>query len=156
LICKDRSRHRRGRHSWRTWKDSGHIDRNRGRDCHDFRKERILAQTRDALELLREIRHQSVTLFAGRVLEQPTDMLTKFISLRKQSIVLSSSRHGATETKRKEKHQIYKYRMAHRRNYSHSVMPLKNFLWKCNMGYTLYPWISLLESTLEISYKPQT
>ena len=36
------------------------------------------------------------------------------------------------------------------------VMPLENFLRKCNMGYTLYPWISLLESTLETSYKPQT
>jgi len=73
---------------------------------------------RDALELPREIRHQSITLFAGRVLEQPTDMLTKFVSLRKQSIVLGGSRHRATETKRKEKCQIYKYRMAHRRNYS--------------------------------------
>jgi len=37
-----------------------------------------------------------------------------------------------------------------------AVMPLENFWWKCNMGYTLYPWISLLESTLETSYKPQT
>ena len=37
-----------------------------------------------------------------------------------------------------------------------TVMPLENFLQKCNMGYTLYPWISLLESTLETSYKPQT
>jgi len=36
------------------------------------------------------------------------------------------------------------------------VMPLENFLRKCSMGYTLYPWISLLESTLETSYKPQT
>jgi len=36
------------------------------------------------------------------------------------------------------------------------VTLLENFLWKCNMGYTLYPWISLLESTLETSYKPQT
>ena len=36
------------------------------------------------------------------------------------------------------------------------VTPLENFLWKCSMGYTLYPWISLLESTLETSYKPQT
>jgi len=54
------------------------------------------------LELPREIRHQSITLFAGRVLEQPTDMLIKFISLRKQSIVLSSSRHGAIETKEKK------------------------------------------------------
>jgi len=34
------------------------------------------------------------------------------------------------------------------------VTLLENFLQKCNMGYTLYPWISLLESTLEISYKP--
>jgi len=37
-----------------------------------------------------------------------------------------------------------------------TVMPLENFLWKCSMGYTLYPWISLLEPTLETSYKPQT
>jgi len=37
-----------------------------------------------------------------------------------------------------------------------SVTPLENFLQKCSMGYTLYPWISLLESTLETSYKPQT
>jgi len=36
------------------------------------------------------------------------------------------------------------------------VTLLENFLWKCNMGYTLYLWISLLESTLETSYKPQT
>jgi len=36
------------------------------------------------------------------------------------------------------------------------VMPLENFLQKCNMEYILYPWVSLLESTLEISYKPQT
>ena len=36
-----------------------------------------------------------------------------------------------------------------------AVMPLENFLQKCSMGYTLYPWISLLESTLETSYKPQ-
>jgi len=38
----------------------------------------------------------------------------------------------------------------------HDVTLLENFLWKCNMEYTLYPWISLLESTLETSYKPQT
>jgi len=37
-----------------------------------------------------------------------------------------------------------------------AVTPLENFLWKCSMGYNLYPWISLLESTLETSYKPQT
>jgi len=37
-----------------------------------------------------------------------------------------------------------------------SVMLLENFLWKCSMGYILYPWILLLESTLETSYKPQT
>jgi len=37
-----------------------------------------------------------------------------------------------------------------------AVTLLENFLWKCNMRYTLYPWISLLESTLETSYKPQT
>jgi len=36
------------------------------------------------------------------------------------------------------------------------VMLLENFLQKCSMGYTLYPWISLLEPTLETSYKPQT
>ena len=36
------------------------------------------------------------------------------------------------------------------------VMLLENFLQKCSMEYTLYPWISLLESTLETSYKPQT
>jgi len=39
---------------------------------------------------------------------------------------------------------------------THDVMPLENFLQKCSMGYTLYPWISLLEPTLETSYKPQT
>jgi len=39
---------------------------------------------------------------------------------------------------------------------SGAVMPLENFLRKCSMGYTLYPWISLLEPTLETSYKPQT
>jgi len=38
----------------------------------------------------------------------------------------------------------------------YAVTPLENFLRKCSMGYTLYPWISLYESTLEISYKPQT
>jgi len=37
-----------------------------------------------------------------------------------------------------------------------AVTLLENFLWKCSMGYILYPWISLLESTLEASYKPQT
>ena len=36
------------------------------------------------------------------------------------------------------------------------VTLLENFLRKCNMGYTLYPWISLLDTTLETSYKPQT
>jgi len=36
------------------------------------------------------------------------------------------------------------------------VTPLENFLRKCSMGYALYPWISLLEFTLETSYKPQT
>jgi len=35
-----------------------------------------------------------------------------------------------------------------------TITPLENFLWKCSMRYTLYPWISLLESTLEASYKP--
>jgi len=37
-----------------------------------------------------------------------------------------------------------------------TVIPLENFLQKYNIGYTLYPWISLLEPTLETSYKPQT
>jgi len=36
------------------------------------------------------------------------------------------------------------------------VMLLENFLRKYSMGYILYPWISLLEPTLETSYKPQT
>jgi len=36
------------------------------------------------------------------------------------------------------------------------VTPLENFLQKCSMEYTLYPWISPLEPTLETSYKPQT
>jgi len=40
-------------------------------------------------------------------------------------------------------------------NNEDAVMLLENFLWKCSMGYTLYPWISLLEPTLETSYKPQ-
>jgi len=38
----------------------------------------------------------------------------------------------------------------------HGVTLLENFLWKYSMGYTLYPWISLLEPTLKTSYKPQT
>jgi len=37
-----------------------------------------------------------------------------------------------------------------------AVTPLENFLQKCSIGYTLYPWILLLESTVETSYKPQT
>jgi len=37
-----------------------------------------------------------------------------------------------------------------------AVTPLENFLRKCSMGYNLYLWISLLEFTLETSYKPQT
>jgi len=37
-----------------------------------------------------------------------------------------------------------------------AVTLLENFLQKCSMGYILYPWISLLEPTLETSYKPQT
>jgi len=41
-------------------------------------------------------------------------------------------------------------------NRTGTVTPLENFLRKCSMGYTLYPWISLLEPTLETSYKPQT
>ena len=40
--------------------------------------------------------------------------------------------------------------------HGHIVTLLENFLWKYSMGYTLYPWISLLEPTLETSYKPQT
>jgi len=40
--------------------------------------------------------------------------------------------------------------------YCSGVTSLENFLQECNIGYTLYPWISLLESTLETSYKPQT
>jgi len=42
------------------------------------------------------------------------------------------------------------------RVYLDAVTPLENFLRKCSMGYTLYPWISLLEPTLETSYKLQT
>jgi len=37
---------------------------------------------------------------------------------------------------------------------SRVVTLLENFLQKCSMGYNLYPWISLLEFTLETSYKP--
>jgi len=37
-----------------------------------------------------------------------------------------------------------------------TITPLENFLWKCSIGYILYSWISLLEPTLETSYKPQT
>jgi len=81
LVYRDRSSHGRERCSWRTWKGSSHIDRNGGRDCHEFRKERILAQMRDVLEFPREIGHQGATLFAGRVLKQPTNVLTKFVSL---------------------------------------------------------------------------
>jgi len=113
------SPYRRGRYNQRTRKGSGHINRNRDRDCHDFRKEGILAQMRDVLEFPREIRHQSIVLFAGRVLEQPTNILTKFVSLRKQSVVLGSSRHGTTESKRNEIRQIYIHiKMTHRRDYS--------------------------------------
>ena len=36
------------------------------------------------------------------------------------------------------------------------VMLLENFLQKYSMGYILYHWISLLEPTLETSYRPQT
>jgi len=38
---------------------------------------------RNALELSREIRYQGIMLFAGRVLEQSTNVLPKFVSLRK-------------------------------------------------------------------------
>jgi len=41
-------------------------------------------------------------------------------------------------------------------NIHNDVTLLENFLQKCSMGYNLYPWISLLEFTLETSYKPQT
>ena len=119
MVCRDRSRHGRGRYNQRTRKSSGRINRNGGRDCCDFRKEGILAQTRDVLEFPREIRHQSIMLFTGRVLKQPTNMLTKFVLLRKQSVVLGGSRHGTTESKRNEICQIYIYiRMTHRRDYS--------------------------------------
>jgi len=37
------NRHRRGRCSQRTQKSNSHINRNRGRNCCNFRKERILA-----------------------------------------------------------------------------------------------------------------
>ena len=36
---------------------------------------------------------------------------------------------------------------------NHIVILLENLLWKYSMGYTLNPWISLLEPTLETSYK---
>jgi len=36
---------------------------------------------RDALKLPRKIRDQSVTLLAGRVLEQSSNVLSKFVSL---------------------------------------------------------------------------
>jgi len=36
---------------------------------------------RDVLEFPREIRHQSIALFAGRVLKQPTNMLMKIVLL---------------------------------------------------------------------------
>ena len=50
----------------------------------------------------------------------------------------------------------YPSRRAWRKMEDDGVMLLENFLQKCSMGYTLYPWISLLEPTLETSYKPQT
>jgi len=40
--------------------------------------------------------------------------------------------------------------------YSYVVMLLENFLWKCSIGYTLYPRISLLEPTLEMSWLGKT
>jgi len=42
------------------------------------------------------------------------------------------------------------------KNLHTSVTLLENFLQKCSIGYILYPWISLSESTLKTSYKPQT
>jgi len=56
-----------------------------------------------------------------------------------------------SEVKRAEHDMDWKALFARR-----AITPLENFLWKCDMGYTLYPWISLLESTLVTSYKPQT
>jgi len=50
----------------------------------------------------------------------------------------------------------YTQRVMLARLLTNDVTLLENFLQKCNMGYTLYPWILLLESTLETSYKPQT
>jgi len=67
--------------SWGTQKGSNSIDRDGSRDCHDFRKEGILTQTGDTLELPREIKDQSIMLFAGRVLEQSPNVLPQFISL---------------------------------------------------------------------------
>jgi len=69
------------RRSWGTRKGSSSIDRGGSRDCHNFRKEGILTQTGDMLELPREIRDQSITLFARRVLEQSPNVLPQFVSL---------------------------------------------------------------------------
>jgi len=79
---------------------------------------------------------------------------------------LSHHRLGPFEIKYQVGPIAYRLRLPHRLRQlypvfnvvklSAAVTLLENFLWKCNMGYTLYPWISLLESTLETSYKPQT
>jgi len=82
LVCRDRRGYRRRqRCSWGTQKGSSSIDRGGSRDCRDFRKEEILTQMGDTLEFPREIRDQSITLLAGRVLEQSSNVLLQFISL---------------------------------------------------------------------------
>jgi len=35
--------------------------------------------------------------------------------------------------------------------FSYTVTPLENFLWKCNMGYTLYSWISAIQCDIAIN-----
>jgi len=67
--------------SWKTWKSSSSIGRSRSRNYCDFRKGGIVTQTEDTLKLPREIRDQSITLLAGRVLEQSSNVLPKFVSL---------------------------------------------------------------------------
>jgi len=82
LVCRDRSGYgRMQRCSWGTRKGSSSIDRGGSRDCRDFRKEGILTQMGDMLELPREIRDQSITLLAGRVLEQSSNVLSQFVLL---------------------------------------------------------------------------
>jgi len=61
-------------------------------------------------------------LFAGRVLKQFANMLSKLVSLQKQLVVLSGSRHSTTESKKNKTRQIYIYnRMNCRRDYSHET-----------------------------------